>query len=254
MANQFETVTTEVFIKRAKDRHGDRYDYSKSKYTNKSEKIIIICKIHGEFLQLPSNHYKCGCLKCSILEKAANKSNRLSTEKFINRAKEIHGDKYDYSLIVYETPKKKFDVICSEHGKFQSNYGLLVGIGCPKCGVIKASSTKVKNGNAISADNRTAYELYESRVNRITEYNYRNYKEKINPNNYKRARTNGYHLDHKFSKQEGFLQGIAPEIIGHWSNLQMLPAKENRLKYSACSINKEELIENYKYIISSEFS
>ena len=253
MANQFEKVTTEVFVARAKQKHSDRYDYSQTVYKNRSAKVKIICKEHGEFEQDPINHYRlgCGCPKCGKEYAAATKSNRLSTERFIERAKEVHGDKYDYSLVTYTTPWAKIDVVCPDHGAFKSNYLLLKGIGCPKCGIGKAVQTRVDNGYAIAPEQRTVYELYESRVNRITEYNYRRYKQQINPHNYKRARTNGWHLDHKFSKQQGFIEGILPEIIGHWTNLQMLPSKENRTKYITCSVSKQQLLEGYRYIISS---
>ena len=253
MANQFEKVTTEVFIARAKQKHGDRYDYSQTVYKNRVTKVKIICAEHGVFEQDPTNHYRlgCGCPACGIAYTAANKSDRLTTKLFIARAKEIHGDKYDYSLATYSTPWKKIDVVCKDHGVFKSNYLLLKGIGCPKCGTLKAVQTRVDNGYAIAPEQRTVYELYESRVDKITEYNYRTYKQQINPNNHKRARTNGWHLDHKFSKQQGFIEGILPEVIGHRINLQMLPSKENRAKYMTCSVSKQQLLKDYKYIISS---
>jgi len=45
---------TDLFIKKAKLIHGDKYDYSKVDY--KQNKIIIICKKHGEFQQIPCSH------------------------------------------------------------------------------------------------------------------------------------------------------------------------------------------------------
>jgi hypothetical protein len=57
----------ESFIKRANEVHNNKYDYSKSIYTKASEKLIIICNIHGEFNQTPANHVKNhGCKKCAI--------------------------------------------------------------------------------------------------------------------------------------------------------------------------------------------
>ncbi len=50
--------TTEQFISDAVDWHGDRYDYSKVKYTRASDKVIIICPEHGEFEQIASNHLR----------------------------------------------------------------------------------------------------------------------------------------------------------------------------------------------------
>jgi very-short-patch-repair endonuclease len=54
-----------AFIQKAKIVHGDKYDCSKVVYTNNKQKVIIICKEHGEFLQTPHKHLQnCGCRKC----------------------------------------------------------------------------------------------------------------------------------------------------------------------------------------------
>jgi len=65
--------TTEDFIKQSILKHGNKYDYSKSLYVNHNEKLIIICPIHGEFLQKPSSHTRGqGCKKCADSNKAMN--------------------------------------------------------------------------------------------------------------------------------------------------------------------------------------
>lgn len=52
-------------MKKQKKVHGDKYDYSKVDYINNVSKIKIICPIHGEFMQLASNHlYRLGCPYC----------------------------------------------------------------------------------------------------------------------------------------------------------------------------------------------
>jgi hypothetical protein len=121
-------LTTEKFIERAKEIHGDKYDYSKVNYKNNCSKVTIICKKHGEFLQTPNSHLSgCGCLSCSGKEK-------LTTEKFIERAKEIHGDKYDYSKVNYKNNKTKVTIICKKHGEFlQKSSNHLRGYGCLDC-------------------------------------------------------------------------------------------------------------------------
>lgn len=102
------------FIWKAIQIHGYKYNYSKVKYVNYSTKICIICPIHGEFWQTPSNHLnkrKYGCIKCG-----GNKN--FTTEEFINKAKLIYGDKYDYSKVKYINAKTKVCIICPEHGEF----------------------------------------------------------------------------------------------------------------------------------------
>lgn len=91
--------------------------------------IDIICPIHGLFRQYPYRHIneKNGCPQCSPTFKG-------DTESFIKRAKEIHGDKYDYSKVDYKTAAKKVTIICPTHGEFQQTPNShLSGQGCPSC-------------------------------------------------------------------------------------------------------------------------
>lgn len=62
-------------------------------------------------------------------------SKRLTQEEFLQRAKEVHGNKYDYSFSVYESFRKKIKIICPIHGQFeQSPLGHIFNKnGCPKC-------------------------------------------------------------------------------------------------------------------------
>ena len=88
--------TTEEFIKEAKEKHGNKYDYSKVEYINNHTKVCIICPEHGEFWQFPQDHLKGrGCICCAGVKK-------LTTSDFIEQAKKIHGDKYDYSKVIYK--------------------------------------------------------------------------------------------------------------------------------------------------------
>jgi hypothetical protein len=77
------------------------------------------------------------------------------------------------------------------------------------------------------------YERYRLTVRNLTERAYKKYKDEINPNNYPRSRAgveNGYQLDHIMPISHGFKNDIAPEILAHPHNLQMLPWKENLKK------------------------
>ena len=111
-------LNTEDFIKRAKEVHGDKYDYSKVEYKGNSKKVIIICPEHREFEQIPANHLRgAGCKKCATIETHKKQSN--TTESFIKKAKEVHGDKYDYSKVEYINNREKVIIICPEHGPFK---------------------------------------------------------------------------------------------------------------------------------------
>lgn len=125
--------TTEQFILKAREVHGWKYDYSKVDYKDSHTKVCIICPIHGEFWQKPDNHLNgWGCKKCG--DKSASDKKRKTKEEFIKKAREIHGDKYDYSKVEYINSKKPVCIICPKHGEFwQTPNNHLRGNGCPTC-------------------------------------------------------------------------------------------------------------------------
>ena len=205
-------LTTEEFIERAKEIHGNKYDYSKIEYNGINTNVCIICPEHGEFWQTPSHHLRgCGCQKCSkkyhytndeFIELCKKKYNntkldfskvkyisimkpvciichekdrfgnehgefyavpnnllrnkksgcikcedkaKLTTEEFIERAKEIHGNKYDYSKVEYVNAQTKVCIICPEHGEFwQTPHSHTTGKGCPICNESKLEK-KIKD-------------------------------------------------------------------------------------------------------------
>ena len=133
----------DVFIKKAKLVHGNKYDYSKVDYVNSTSKICIVCPEHGEYWQIPNSHLSGrGCPRCgrdSIIMKR-----RSSTEDFIKKARVIHGNKYDYSKTNYINSKSKVCIECPEHGEFwQIPNSHLSGNRCPKCS--KESSAKLRS-------------------------------------------------------------------------------------------------------------
>lgn len=124
------------FITQAKEIHGEKYDYSKSKldYKGAHSKITITCKIHGDFHQTPDNHVNDGkgCYLCGL--DGHSELFSRSQEEFLKLAKEIHGNKYDYSLTNYRGADRKVTIVCKKHGKwsqFASSH--LKGHNCPKC-------------------------------------------------------------------------------------------------------------------------
>ena len=124
----------EEFIRESKEIHGDKYDYSKVEYKNATTKVIIICPIHGDFLQTPDKHLRGqGCKICG-----GNK--QLTKEEFIEKARKIHGDKYDYSNVNYINMKTKVIITCPKHGDFpQTPNKHLSGRGCRECQYEKVS-------------------------------------------------------------------------------------------------------------------
>jgi very-short-patch-repair endonuclease/uncharacterized C2H2 Zn-finger protein len=135
----------EEFIKKAKKKHGDKYDYSKVDYTTSNKKVIIICKKHDEFQQTPAKHLQGnGCKLCGILSQTVKRSS--NTEEFIEKAKQVHGDKYDYSKVEYTTSNKELIIICKQHGQFpQVANSHLQGHGCKICFTLINSNSQRSN-------------------------------------------------------------------------------------------------------------
>lgn len=123
--NKFDA---ETFIIKANDVHKNKYDYSKVNYVNAHTKINIVCPIHGMFKQSPYVHLQGKhCFAC-------NGKKLISNHTFIEKAKTIHGDKYDYSKVNYLGSYKKIIIICPKHGSFeQQPCSHLWGRGCPIC-------------------------------------------------------------------------------------------------------------------------
>jgi G:T-mismatch repair DNA endonuclease (very short patch repair protein) len=121
-------LTTEEFISKSNLKHENVYDYSKTIYENRRSLVTIICKQHGEFEQQAGSHmYGKGCSFC------ANNIN-ISNEEFIEKAKRIHGEEYNYDKVEYKSAHRKVKIKCLKHGYFeQSPNSHYKGNGCPKC-------------------------------------------------------------------------------------------------------------------------
>ena len=95
--------------------HGDKYDYSLVVYVNNDAKVTIVCPEHGPFKQTPNIHLRdSGCSRCV----KCFDSRRSNTDEFIVKARSVHGDKYDYSLVEYTRVNQKVTITCQTHGLF----------------------------------------------------------------------------------------------------------------------------------------
>jgi Zn finger protein HypA/HybF involved in hydrogenase expression len=131
-------ITTETFIERAKEKWGDKYDYSEVVYVNDCTKVTILCQEHGKFHQTPNTHYKSECPKCGLLKRFESRKNKLSD--LLIKFKEKHGDKYDYSLVEYKKMKSKVKIRCNKHNlvfyQTPEKHFLSKTGGCPECNSI----------------------------------------------------------------------------------------------------------------------
>jgi len=110
-----QKLTTIDFINRAKEIHHNKYNYDKVNYINSQTKVSIGCQIHGYFEQIPKTHLEgSGCTKCS-----RSSPKKLSSEEFIEKAKKVHGNEYDYDNVIYVHSKSKVNITCRSHGDFK---------------------------------------------------------------------------------------------------------------------------------------
>lgn len=112
-------LTNDEFIKRAEIIHGNKFDYSLTKYINQKTKVKIICPTHGEFNQNTYEHLNgSGCPNCIGKNK--------TTEYFIKESIKIHGNKYDYKLVNYINSNIKVKIICPIHGENKYHITILI--------------------------------------------------------------------------------------------------------------------------------
>lgn len=133
----------ETFIQKAKEVHGNKYDYSKVDYIDSITKVCIICPKHGEFEQIPSSHLRnFGCKLCG-LEKSKEASSD-SQNSFIQKAIIKHGDKYDYSQVNYINSLTPVKIKCIKHNIIfeQQPASHIRGRGCPDCGNERTGESK----------------------------------------------------------------------------------------------------------------
>lgn len=164
-------ITINKFIEISNKVHSNKYNYSLVKLEKISDNVKIICKKHGRFIKRAKLHMTgAGCNKC-INEKRFKKSwkmsinficndtlsvneNNLSINKFkisntqewIEKAKIVHGDRYDYSKSVYANVAEKILINCRVHGDFyQIAINHIQGENCDKCNINKKIKIALKN-------------------------------------------------------------------------------------------------------------
>lgn len=133
-SNRLTDNEKEEYFSACAKTHNNKYDYSMSNFEKVSEKITIICPIHGEFYQVATHHKKGnGCQQCGY-EKIGS-SSRLTKEIFIQRSESHFGKKYDYSFVHdFKNIKERVKIICSSCGEFSQFVEVHIkGHGCPNC-------------------------------------------------------------------------------------------------------------------------
>lgn len=182
-------LTQEQFIEKAIKKHGGLYDYSLVKYINAKTKVKIICPFHGEFTQQPNNHlFGQRCVQC--MGDNVRKARKFTKKQWIEKFKEKHGDRYDYSLIkefLGSGMLNKVIIICKKHGEFLMRPQThSKGVNCPYCNISKGEDEiekyLIKNNieyirektfiNCINpkTNKKLPFDFYISKHNMVVEY------------------------------------------------------------------------------------
>lgn len=128
-----------TFKSKANQIHNNKYAYVESSYTDQRQNTTIICPFHGVFEDTPRRHiegkYPKGCPECpELYPKITRVGSKMNTLTYIAKAKEKHGDKYDYSKTNYTGSQNKVTITCPIHGDFEQRANQhLYGNGCLAC-------------------------------------------------------------------------------------------------------------------------
>lgn len=233
------------FISQCNSIHNEKYDYSLVKDLKLAKKIPIICKTHGLFEQMAHEHLDGrNCPKCvdELCQGSGNPTFKKLQREF---EKLFISNVNDIVLIPKSLGGKSSTQVmftCETHGRKQTSlFRLRNNLMCPLC------KWEEKFPNAKKTPEKT---LYYKSVWHYTEWHWENHQNFINHYGYKRS-TFDYHIDHIYSIANGFNNGIPPYIIGHWTNLWLLPQKENSRKRNNCGKHFNQLIADYYWAIDN---
>lgn len=140
--------SNETFLDEANTEHKGIYLYPEA-YITSHTPIKIICKDHGAFMLKPYVHINGqGCYECSV--RSGKNSYPLSLERFLDQAREMHENKFDYSLVKLNFSSDIITILCPEHGPFtQIASQHTWGYGCYKCSRM-VSKAEIELGNRIA--------------------------------------------------------------------------------------------------------
>ena len=128
------TKNNDKFIEEADNKHNGVYLYKNTNYISAHKKVIITCRTHGDFEQIPHSHLSGrGCPSCGNIQTGITKTD--SNDQFLEKAIKKHGDKFVYSKVDYKNTRTNIIITCRIHGDFEQKpyHHLRCEIGCPKC-------------------------------------------------------------------------------------------------------------------------
>lgn len=149
-------ISQRDFIERAKAVYGDAYTYDRLSLEDMRSKVVITCKIHGDFIKRP-DHFLRGS---ACPRRSGMYSIDRRRKNFLVKSKRVHQGKYDYRLVKYVNSNTPVEIVCPIHGVFlQKPNDHAAGKSCFECGELLkqvwtregfvAASTRVNDGEAL---------------------------------------------------------------------------------------------------------
>lgn len=136
-----QTYSQDDIIERLRSIFGEQYGYEKVVYKAMKVPVTLVCHAkdadgieHGEFSMRPDNIFsgKQGCPKC--YDARRSKLQRKPLDVFVDEARKLHNDLYEYHKVDYINTNTKVCIVCKIHGDFwQTPSNHLKGKGCPYC-------------------------------------------------------------------------------------------------------------------------
>jgi len=162
--------TLHEYIQIASQIHAGRYTYEESSFDGNY--INVTCSDHGNFRVSKVKHIQtspipAGC-PCCALEKTQERSRlrRMGVELFVERARQVHGATYDYSMSIYKSNNTKLTILCPSHGPFNQTPSKHIGsngvkgTGCPSCAKVTTYDLFVSKSESIHGKGRYDYTDY----------------------------------------------------------------------------------------------
>jgi G:T-mismatch repair DNA endonuclease (very short patch repair protein) len=143
---QTRRMDPEEFLRRAAEVHGEKYHFGKTKYVNMTTKVTVTCLRHGDFQIRPLKlvHSKQGCPTCGHASKGptpassrrtADTKRSVAKGRYVARAREVHGDRFEYDISGYTGMAGTIKIECKAHGwqEIPAGHHIYNGRGCPRC-------------------------------------------------------------------------------------------------------------------------
>ncbi len=132
------------FLGKATAKHGNKFTYAESEYVNMKTEITITCPLHGSYKQTPNLHVRSeGCKKCGYIK--SGRSTAMTFAKFLDKARSVHGNTYDYKEDTFIGAGHPLTIICKTHGPFQQIAGVHIdNHGCPTCAIWQRAEGNTK--------------------------------------------------------------------------------------------------------------